>query len=131
MPSSSMGFLRSAARRSLATVGLAPAGHVTALERQTRAAVEKARIDARESKARADELAEKAGRADRLAAQLAKAERRAERADRYRAELLEARERIERAEKAIALSREHLMATETKLDLVEAAIAALDRRTRG
>jgi hypothetical protein len=121
-----MGALRSL----LAIFGLAPAGAVTAARAHAENEAEKARTDARSWKTRAEELNEKARQADELATRLAKAQRQAERADLYRAELKEARERIERAEKAIALSREHLMATETKLDLVEAAINVLDRRTR-
>jgi len=35
-----------------------------------------------------------------------------------------------RAEHATALSQEHLLATETKLDVIEAALGVLDRRTR-
>ena len=121
-----MGALRAA----LAVFGLAPASAVTSLRTATDREIEKARSDAKTWKARAEELNDKAKQAEELAARLAKAQEQAERADLYRTELREARERIERAEKAIALSREHLMATETKLDLVEAAISVLDRRTR-
>ena len=53
-----------------------------------------------------------------------------ERAELYGPEVQEARTRVERAEKPVAFSREQLMATEMKLDLVEAAISILDRRTR-
>jgi hypothetical protein len=44
--------------------------------------------------------------------------------------LAEVRDRMRRAEKAAALSQEHLLATETKLDVIEAALGVLDRRTR-
>jgi hypothetical protein len=126
--------LQSTARSVLGLFGLAPARTVHALEtraRDERAALEKARGDAQTWKARAEDLADRAKQADALAARLAKAEKQAQRAEGYLAELREARERVERAEKAIALSREHLMATETKLDLVQAAITVLDQRTRG
>ena len=46
------------------------------------------------------------------------------------AKLAEVRERMRRAERAAALSQEHLIATEAKLDVVEAALGVLDRRTR-
>ena len=46
------------------------------------------------------------------------------------AQLAEVRERMVRAEHATALSQEHLLATETKLDVIEAALGVLDRRTR-
>ena len=129
-----MSVLRSAVRRGLALFGLAPASTVAALSARAvleRESLEKARNDLRTWKARSEELGDKAREADELATRLAKVQRQAQRADTYLAELREARERVERAEKAIALSREHLMSTETKLDLVEAAIAVLDRRTRG
>jgi DNA repair exonuclease SbcCD ATPase subunit len=125
--------LRTSVRHGLAVFGLAPASHVTALEAQAhgdRAAAEKLRGDVQTWKARAEDLAARAKQADVLAERLAKAEKQAQRADAYLAELREARERVERAEKAIALSREHLMATETKLDLVQAALTVLDQRTR-
>jgi hypothetical protein len=125
--------LQSTARGLLGLFGLAPARTVNAFEaraRDDRAALEKARGDVQTWKARAEELADRAKHADALAARLAKAEKQAERAEGYLAELREARARIERAEKAIALSREHLMATETKLDLVQAALTTLDQRTR-
>lgn len=126
--------LQSTGRGLLGLFGLAPARTVRALEARSkdeRGALEKARGDVQTWKARAEELSARAKHADDLAARLAKAEKQAQRADGYLAELREARERVERAEKAIALSREHLMATETKLDLVQAALGVLDQRTRG
>ena len=38
---------------------------------------------------------------------------------------------LKRAERLTKLAREHLLALETKLDVIEGAIAVLDRRTRG
>jgi hypothetical protein len=128
-----MSAIRTAVRRGLAAFGLATAGQVAALQasaERDRAALIKAREDARAFKIKAEEFREKASQADALAGRLAKAQRQAERAELYRTELQEARARVERAEKAVAFSREQLMATEMKLDLVEAAISILDRRTR-
>ena len=39
-------------------------------------------------------------------------------------------ERLRAAEQNLTLAREHLVSVETKLDIVEGAIDALDRRTR-
>ena len=38
---------------------------------------------------------------------------------------------LKRAERLTELAREHLLALETKLDVIEGAITVLDRRTRG
>ena len=38
---------------------------------------------------------------------------------------------LERAERLTKLAREHLLALETKLDVIEGALTVLDRRTRG
>ncbi len=46
------------------------------------------------------------------------------------ATLREKLERVKQAEQAIALTRAHLLAMETKLDVLEGAITVLDRRTR-
>jgi hypothetical protein len=125
-----MGALRSSIRRGLAVIGLAPAAAVTAVRAQADKEIGKARADTLSWKAKADQLNEMARQAEQLSTRLAKAQRQAERAELYRTELQEARARVERAEKAVAFSREQLMATEMKLDLVEAAISILDRRTR-
>jgi chromosome segregation ATPase len=45
-------------------------------------------------------------------------------------EVREVRDRLEEARRVGTLAREHLMVTETKLDLIEAAIQVLDARTR-
>jgi hypothetical protein len=125
-----MSGLRSAIRRGLAVFGLAPAAAVVAMRAHADKEVEKARTDARNWKAKAEELHGKARQSDELAARLGKAQRQAERAEMYRTKLQEARARVERAKKAVAFSREQLLAIEMKLDLVEAAISILDRRTR-
>lgn len=142
---SAMSVLRSAARRGLAAFGLAPASHVSHLQHrvesaerraeQGKQAIAEARDAATRWKARASELEEQVRKNARLAERLAKAERELQqvtaRDEKHLGQLKEVRERMERAEKAVALSREHLMATETKLDIVEAAIHVLDTRTRG
>ena len=47
-----------------------------------------------------------------------------------RNDLLAKLERLSRAEQNVALARGHLLAMETKLDVIEGAINVLDRRTR-
>ena len=139
----------------LAAIGLAPAGHLTqAQTRANRAAEKVARLEQQATKLReerddwkqrhqhaitaAADLKKTAARAEDASAR-AKAE--AERANtqveewRTRAqalttELREVRDRLEEARRVGTLAREHLMVTETKLDLIEAAIQVLDSRTR-
>jgi chromosome segregation ATPase len=53
-----------------------------------------------------------------------------DRAEALAAEVRELKERLREAHRVTATAREHLMATETKLDLIEAAIQVLDTRTR-
>ena len=48
----------------------------------------------------------------------------------YRTRLHEVRRKLDTVEQSTRLSHEHLMSTEVKLDLVEAAIQTLDSRTR-
>jgi predicted nucleic acid-binding Zn-ribbon protein len=97
-------------------------------------AVADAREEASRWKAKAGELTERVGKAEQAAERLPRVERELQqvkaRDDKHVAQLAEVRERMLRAEKAAALSQEHLTATEAKLDVVEAAIGILDRRTR-
>ncbi len=51
--------------------------------------------------------------------------------DHLAAEVAEQRARADKGHHAARLAREHLMAIEVKLDLIEAAIGVLDTRTRG
>ena len=53
-----------------------------------------------------------------------------QRADALTEEKLALRARLEEAQRAALTAREYLMATEMKLDLIEAAIQVLDSRTR-
>jgi chromosome segregation ATPase len=79
-------------------------------------------------------------KATELTQQLERHEKAAERLPHVERELARAKERIEhlvslkealaKAERTIAISREHLVATESKLDVIEGAITVLDRRTR-
>ena len=128
----------------LGAVGLASAGHTRTLMKRVEASDQRAAeltravADAREEtarwKTRAGELTERAARAERAAEQLPKVERELQqvrmRDQKHLAQLAEVRERMRRAEHAASLSQEHLIATEAKLDVIEAAILVLDGRTR-
>jgi predicted nucleic acid-binding Zn-ribbon protein len=135
-----MGLLHSL----LGAVGLASAGRVRALttrvETTERRAsdLKRAVADAREEtarwKAKAAELTDRVAKAEHAAERLPKVEREMQqwkaRDEKHVAQLAEVRERMLRAERAATLSQEHLTATETKLDVIEAALTVLDRRTR-
>ena len=128
-----MGLLHSL----LGAVGLASAVQVrTAQQRATdlKRAVGESREEAARWKAKANELSAKLSDAEHAAERLPKVERQLqqwkERDEMHVAKLAEVRERMRRAERAATLSQEHLIATETKLDIVEAALGVLDRRTR-
>ena len=141
--------------RLLGAFGLAPAAHVERLSRQAEKSAEKAaqleqrlataRSDAEGWKRRHDESARSAAELKKAAAQ---AEARAEsarahverqqarfddlktRADALTAQVHQLRDRLQEAQRSANGAREHLMATEMKLDLIEAAIQVLDGRTR-
>lgn len=121
----------------LGAVGLASAGQVRTAQ-QRAADLKRAVADSREEAARwktkANELSAKLSDAEHAAERLPKVERQLQqwkaRDEMHAAKLAEVRERMRRAERAAALSQEHLIATETKLDIVEAALGVLDRRTR-
>ena len=97
-------------------------------------AVAEAREEAARWKTKAGELTDRVGKAEQAAERLPKIERELQqvksRDDKHVAQLAEVRERMIRAEHAATLSQEHLTATETKLDVIEAALNVLDRRTR-
>jgi hypothetical protein len=144
--------MKSAIRQLFAMVGLASAGQVTRLAAEARDASEKVRsLEERLTKLRADAQLWKRRHedtarmlAERQAADTERVERlkgRAEGAEaqvvqwKQRAQLLAAevekmRSRLDTAQRETTLAREHLMATEVKLDLIEAAIQVLDARTR-
>ena len=141
--------------RLLALLRLAPASHVDLARAQARRVADRTeRVEAQLSKLRADRDAWKQSHHEMIAAVAewkeaaasatedakrakAETERLRGQADdwRTRAEALttqlrELRERLEESRRVGSLAREHLMATEAKLDLIEAAIHVLDGRTR-
>lgn len=135
-----MGLLHSL----LGSVGLATAGQARTLAKSLETAnqriaelkrtVAQTRQEAERWKTKAGELTTRATKSDHAAERLPKVERELQqwkaRDEKHVAQLAEVRERMIRAEHAAALSQEHLTATETKLDVIEAAIGVLDRRTR-
>ena len=135
-----MGLLRSL----LGAVGLASAGQARTLMKRAETADQRAaelkravadhRTEMVRWKTKANELSKRLSEAEHAAERLPHVERRLEqskaRDDMHVAKLAEVRERMRRAERAAALSQEHLTATETKLDVIEAALNVLDRRTR-
>ncbi len=135
-------------KRGLAAVGIAPARHMDRMTAQLQHAAERlkqvedrlvaTRADAEGWKRRYEEASRlSAGRA----ADAAEAEKKAARAEAHASEWKERaqalssdvrdlKERLRDALRVTATAREHLMATETKLDLIEAALQVLDARTR-
>ncbi|MDA1183138.1 MAG: hypothetical protein O2930_00665 [Acidobacteria bacterium] len=147
--------MKTAIKRLLAAVHLAPASQVQHVTDQARrATVKVSELEARLAKLRADVETWKShheasartaaewkqaaatanAKAERSAAHATRTEASAEewkaRAVGLKEQLRSLRERLDHANQATALAREHLMATEVKLDLVEAAIQVLDTRTR-
>lgn len=128
----------------LGAIGLTSAAHARTLLTRVQAADDRvavltrdlaaARDEAARWKSTADGLSTRVSKAERAAGQLAKVERELQqwktRDEKHTAQLAEVRERMIRAERAAELSQEHLTATEAKLDVIEAAIGVLDRRTR-
>jgi chromosome segregation ATPase len=139
---------RRRSRHPLGAIGLATAGQVetlaAALEKadariaELREALSESRAAVEQWKERAAaatrEATDAAAEAKRSAAAAAKSEARAaelkSRGDALRERLDEASTRAARCVQEARLAREHLMATEVKLDLIEAAIRLLDERTR-
>jgi predicted nucleic acid-binding Zn-ribbon protein len=135
-----MGLLHSL----LGAIGLASAGQARVLTQRAetahqraselKQAVEDGRAEITRWKAKANALSARLAEAEHAAERLPKVERQLqqwkERDEMHVAKLAEIRERMRRAERAAALSQEHLTATETKLDVIEAALNVLDRRTR-
>jgi chromosome segregation ATPase len=140
--------LRTLARRSLAMFGLASAaaverlqdrsqlleGHVSELRR----AVDDARAEAERWRDEAQAATRRAEKIEEAHRRLQKSENDAEdwraRDEKHVGQLKQLREqlqaRLDRAQHSVALTREHLLGIETKLDIVEAAIGVLDLRTR-
>ena len=125
----------------LGAFGLSTAGHMrTRLEAADRRATKlereahNARQDVERWKSKAEQLTARLSKAQAARASVPQLERDLKRwkarDEKHVAQLAEVRERMVRAEHATALSQEHLLATETKLDVIEAALGVLDRRTR-
>lgn len=142
-------------RRALAGLGLAPAGQLHQMAEQSRQVSDrvksleermaKLRTDADTWKQRHDDLATKLSESKEA---VARAEADAKdaragvehakarvnewkgRAEAATEEKLALRARLEEAQRTAINAREYLMATEAKLDLIEAAIQVLDTRTR-
>jgi chromosome segregation ATPase len=93
-------------------------------------ALTESREEAQRWKHKAAELTQQLERAQKAAERLPLVERDLARARERIAHLSALKDALANAEKTIALSREHLVATEAKLDIIEGAIAVLDRRTR-
>jgi len=147
--------MKTAIKGLLASVGLAPARQVATLGDQAhRAAARVSELEQRLATLRADvdtwkrhyEASAKTvaewkhsassanAKIERSAEQTKRAEASAEewkqRAQALKAQVSALRERLDHANDATTMAREHLMATEVKLDLVEAAIQVLDTRAR-
>jgi chromosome segregation ATPase len=147
--------MKTAIRSLLAGVRLAPASQIEHLAGQARrATVRVSELEERMAKLRTDVDTWKShheasaknaaewkqaattanAKTERSAAQAKRAEASAEewktRALALKAQLQSLRERLSNASEATTMAREHLMATEVKLDLIEAAIHVLDTRTR-
>ena len=147
--------MKTAIKALLAGVGLAPARQVDRLADQARQAAARAtELEERMAKLRADveswkhRYEESASavaewkhaastanaKAERAAVEAQRAETRADelklRSEALVVQVQALRERLGKATHAATTAREHLMATEVKLDLIEAAIQVLDTRTR-
>jgi chromosome segregation ATPase len=147
--------MKTAIKGLLRTAGLVPATDAERLVRQSEQATARAaELEDRVAKLRGDVATWKqhyeesaaaiaewkhaagaaASKAERAEAEARKAEARAEelktRSDMAASQIRALRERLDQAQHVAASAREHLMATEMKLDLIEAAIQVLDTRTR-
>ncbi len=147
--------MKTAIKKLLAILRLAPASQVEHLSDQARRATARlSEFEERMAKLRADvetwkqhyeesakTVAEwkqaastSSAKAERAVADAKRAEASAEewkaRAEALKTQLHALRERLDNASHATTMAREHLMATEVKLDLIEAAIQVLDTRTR-
>ena len=147
--------MRATIKRALESVGLTPAGQLQRSESQSRQLLEKIqqlehrvtklRADADTWKQRYDDIAAKLRESREMAAKVAAdAERMREgaehakaratewkaRADGLTVEKRDLRARLEEAHRSALTAREYVMATEAKLDVIEAAIQLLDSRTR-
>ena len=133
--------MKATIRQALSCVGLATAGQVQRLTEESRRISKKVkslkehvvmlRAHAETWKQRYDEavarVLECKGEAKRLRAGAEHAKARAEALEK---EKLNLRAHLKEAQRTAITSRDYVMATEAKLDLIEAAIQLLDSRTR-
>ena len=140
--------MRTAIKALLGAIGLAPAGQVENLTVRVRETADRATaLEERVAKLRADveswkrRYEESANAVAEWKHGAAAVETKAQRAEAQVEELkarleMQAtkihslRDQLEKANHAATTAREHLMATEVKLDVIEAAIQVLDVRTR-
>jgi chromosome segregation ATPase len=147
--------MKNGMKAMLGAVGLVPAVEIEPLLHQARQAAErmaaldgevvKLRADVQSWKQRCEESASAAAewkhaataataKAERATAEAQRAEAKADdlraRCERLDIKIDALRTQLEKAGHAATAAREHLMATEVKLDLIEAAIHVLDLRTR-
>jgi chromosome segregation ATPase len=147
--------MMSTLKRALAGLGLVPAGQLDRAEEQTRQLTERLRsLEDRIVKLKADtdtwkqrheevavklrecreQAAQAAADAERMRAGAEHAKTKANewkgRAEALSAEKRDLRARLEDVQRAAITSREYVMATEAKLDVIEAALQVLDSRTR-
>lgn len=109
--------------RVLAAMGLVPAGRHRALRRmadQLKAEAHAWRVKARQAVARSDKLSDEHKRLTQLM----------ERMQQQVADYGAMQERLTTAERDLVAAREHLMAVDVKLDILEGAANVLDVRTR-
>jgi chromosome segregation ATPase len=139
-------------RKVLAGIGLATAAQVRHATAQAQQAAQKSeerlaklRADAEGWKQRYDEASRAAAEWKKAAAgaeaesarlnrELQRAQGHAEewksRADALTTQVRDLKERLDETRRVTTVARQHLMATEVKLDLIEAAVQVLDARTR-
>jgi hypothetical protein len=116
--------------RLLAAFGLVSAGRYNALSRaaeELKAASQNWKIRAGEESARAKSIEAELRRQRELAERHGLA---AEKLRRRREDVDKLRTRLADAERELAVARDHLMAIEVKLDILEGAANVLDKRTR-
>jgi chromosome segregation ATPase len=147
--------MKATIKQALAGVGLTPAGQLQKAAEESRQMSEKVksledriaklRADAETWKHRYEEIAAKLREWKDLAAQAeadaermrsgaehakARASEWKARADALEQEKRDLRARLDEVQRTASTTREYLLATEAKLDLVEAALQVLDSRTR-
>lgn len=122
--------MKEALVRLMAVVGLVPARRYAALSRH----VDKLRDEASTWKKRAEQTTKRVTQLEaelkRQTRQLSDCRASAERLQRQAGEFTAMQARLGDTTRDLALAREHLMAIEVKLDILEGAANALDARTR-